>query len=106
MPRLSEKDIPPSVEPPIVPASPELIQKIEESIAWSKKVFENQEKVKHYLQWIIIGDVLKVILVIVPLILAALLLPSLIKSFSAAFGGSGGTDASNALTEMLQLYTK
>jgi hypothetical protein len=85
-----------------VVTSADLIQKIEESVLWSKKVFEEQQRVRRYLLWNTIANFLRLALIIIPIILGLLFLPALLKDATSMFNLEGGV--SNPFSEILNLY--
>lgn len=103
MPVASEKKVPAvvSLQEEEKTQSTDLIQKIEESIAWSKKVFEGQERLRRYLFWNTVGNFLRLALVLIPIIIGLLFLPSLLRDASTMFQSGG---LSNPFTEILNLY--
>ncbi len=81
----------------------DLAQKIEESILWSKKVFEGQEKVRKYLFWNTVGNVIRLAIILIPIVIGFLVLPPLIRNFTALLQGGAGNGTGNPFGEVLDL---
>ncbi len=79
---------------------PELKTLIEKNIKWSQVVYEQSRKINRRLTWMVVGDYVRLFLIIAPLIFAAIFLPPVIKDFWEQYGkvlsgmtGGGGADA-------------
>jgi len=66
---------------------------IEKNIKWSQVIYNQNKKIKHRLTMMVVGNYLRLALIIAPIILGIIYLPSLIKQFSAQYqdvlGGMG-----------------
>ncbi|MEK7643692.1 MAG: hypothetical protein AAB390_00090 [Patescibacteria group bacterium] len=67
---------------------------IEKNIKWSQIIYEQNKKIKNRLTWMLIGDYLKIFLILAPLIIALLYLPpfisQLMKTYDAILPGQTG----------------
>lgn len=65
----------------------EELQKIlEENLALTKEIRALTAKTESYIKWLRVSDVLKLLLIILPLIAAWIYLPDIIQSFTAGYG--------------------
>lgn len=64
----------------------EIKKLLEENIALTKEVRTLVSKTETYIKWLRISDVLKILLIVLPLIAAWVYLPDIIKSFTAGYG--------------------
>ncbi len=64
----------------------ELKKLLEENLALSKEIQAISKKTATYLKWLRITDILKILIILIPLIAAWLYLPNILSSFSAAYG--------------------
>ena len=88
--------------------SPEgaLRELMEKQIALSEKIFAQNKKIQRRLTWMAIGGYLRLALLLIPLILAAIYLPPLIESAVGEYGRLFGPDADGGgalIGEYLQL---
>jgi len=88
---------------------PELKILIEKNIKWSQVVYEQSRKINRRLTWMVVGDYLRLFLIIAPLIFAAIFLPPVIKDFWEQYGkvlqgmaGSGSGAQYNISPEQIQ----
>lgn len=66
----------------------EEIQKLlEENIALTKEVRDLSAKTAKYIRWMRISDIIKIILIALPLIAAWLYLPDILDFFTSGYGG-------------------
>ncbi len=95
--------MPEEEKPPLTSSAlpADLLARIEESIAWSKKVVEGQTRIQRYLFWAVIGNFFRLAIIVVPIVLAILYLPPLLKDFSQQFLGASKNQ--NPYAEMLDL---
>ncbi|HLD60524.1 MAG TPA: hypothetical protein VJA27_00070 [Patescibacteria group bacterium] len=68
----------------------QLKELLEKNLKWSQIIYEQNRKINHKLLWAAIASWLRFLIIAVPLILAILYLPRLIKEFQCSF--LGGTD--------------
>ena len=81
---------------------------IEKNIKWSQVIYEQNKKIKRRLTLMVVGSYLRLALILIPLILAFLFLPPLLKDvmgqYSSLLGiGSGGakeTQINNILSQV------
>ncbi|MBI5222705.1 MAG: hypothetical protein HY980_04420 [Candidatus Magasanikbacteria bacterium] len=59
---------------------------IEKNIKWSQVIYEQNRGIKRRLTMMIIGGYLRLLLIIVPLILAAIYLPPIVKNLLGQYG--------------------
>lgn len=64
----------------------EIKKLLEENIALTKEVRTLVSKTETYIKWLRISDVLKILLIVLPLIAAWVYLPDIIKSFTDGYG--------------------
>src|SRR3989339_1440859 len=71
----------------------ELKDLIEKNIKWSQVIYNQNKKIKHRLTMMVVGNYLRLALIIAPIILAIIYLPPLFKQFfdqyQDVFGGAG-----------------
>lgn len=81
------------LEMPAVPEqkSDDLKSLVEKNIKWSQVIYEQNKKVKHRLDLIIWGGVLKWLIILAPIILGVIYLPPLIKPLINQYSGLLGT---------------
>lgn len=77
---------------------------LEESIAWSKKVFEQNKVIKRRLGIMVFMSYAKLVLVLVPLILALIFLPPLIEDMMQQYNALVGGGDSSVLEQVLEVY--
>lgn len=58
----------------------ELKKLLRENISYSKKIFENSQKTRKYIMTLQVINLIKLILILVPIVLALIYLPPLISS--------------------------
>ncbi len=89
---------------------------IEKNIKWSQVIYEQNKKIKNRLTWMVLGSYLRLAIIIIPIILAFIYLPSLLKElfsqYQSVLGGVGGSPSqvndllgqvsSNQLQEILK----
>ena len=67
---------------------------VEKNIKWSQVIYEQNRKIKHRLTIMVIANYLRLLIIVVPIILAAIYLPPLFKDlwgqYGEIFGISGG----------------
>ena len=90
---------------------------IEKNIKWSQVVYEQNRKIKRRLTWMVVGDYLRLALIIVPIIIAAIYLPPIMKDLWDQYGkvlsgisggqaGAGGASgiSGEQLQQLLQVF--
>ncbi|MBI4993265.1 MAG: hypothetical protein HZC26_04000 [Candidatus Magasanikbacteria bacterium] len=60
---------------------------IEKNIKWSQVIYEQNRKIKRRLTWMVVGGYLRLMIVVVPLILAFIYLPPLIRDLFGQYAG-------------------
>ncbi|MBU2542201.1 hypothetical protein KJ785_01410 [Patescibacteria group bacterium] len=69
---------------------------VEKNIKWSQVIYEQNKKIKHRLTMMVIGSYLRLALIIIPIILGIIYLPSLLEDLWGQYGqilggmGAGG----------------
>lgn len=67
---------------------------VEKNIKWSQVIYEQNRGIKRRLTWMVAGSYLRLLMIVVPLILAFIYLPSLLKDlfaqYSSLLGGISG----------------
>lgn len=59
---------------------------IEKNIKWSQIIYEQNKKIKNRLTWMLIGDYLKIFLILAPIIIALLYLPPFVSQLMKTYG--------------------
>lgn len=59
---------------------------VEKNIKWSQVIYEQNKGIKRRLTWMVVGGYLRLLIVVVPLVLAAIYLPPLIKDMLGQYG--------------------
>ncbi|MBT4120604.1 MAG: hypothetical protein HOA57_00745 [Candidatus Magasanikbacteria bacterium] len=76
---------------------------VEKNIKWSQVIYEQNKKIKRRMTWMVIGNYLRLALIVVPIILAVFYLPPLLKSlfgqYQSILGGVGSS--SSQINELL-----
>jgi len=76
---------------------------IQENIDWSKKVYEQNQSIKRRLLYMVIGNYLRLALILIPLIIGAIYLPSLLGQALDQYKSVLGIDGSSeSLLERVQ----
>ena len=60
---------------------------VEKNIKWSQVIYEQNRGIKRRLTWMVIGSYLRLLMIVVPLILAFIYLPPLLKDLFAQYSG-------------------
>ncbi len=60
---------------------------VEKNIKWTQVVYEQNQQIKHRLTMIALGSWLRLLLILVPLILAFIFLPPLLEKMLGQYGG-------------------
>lgn len=60
---------------------------VEKNIKWSQVIYEQNQGIKRRLTWMVVGSYLRLLIVVVPLILAFIYLPPLLKDLFAQYSG-------------------
>lgn len=61
---------------------------IEKNIKWSQVIYNQNRKIQRRLTWITIGNYLRLFVIIAPIILGIIFLPSMFEQFMEQYGGS------------------
>jgi len=69
---------------------------ITENIDWSKKVYEQNKTIKRRLLFMVIGNYLRLALIIIPLVIGAIYLPSLLGQVLDQYKSVLGIDGSSS----------
>ncbi len=64
----------------------EMQKMVEENLALTKEVRAIVAKTDNYIKWLRISDVLKILLIVLPLIAAWVYLPDILQSFTTGYG--------------------
>lgn len=64
---------------------------VEKNIKWSQVIYEQNKKLKHRLDFIIWGGVLKWLIILIPIIFGIIYLPALLKPVMEQYSGLLGT---------------
>ncbi len=86
----------PNIEKPEPVSSDDLSILVKKNIEWSEVIFEQNKKIKNRLTMMVIGDYLKLFLIIAPIIFAIIYLPPLIQSVAKQYGGILGGNVSGS----------
>ena len=74
---------------------------VEKNIKWSQVIYEQNRGIKRRLTWMVIGSYLRLLMIVVPLILAFIYLPPLLKDlfaqYSSLLGGISGVSKGGQL---------
>lgn len=91
-------------------AEPSLKELIEKNLKWSQIIYEQNRKINNKLLWTAIAEWLKVLLIVVPLVLAILylgpLLKGVISQYSDLLGGGNGSVSETQQNPMSSLLLK
>ena len=75
-----------------------LVSLLEKNVALSQAIFEQNKKIKRRLALVLVGDYLRLALLIVPIILGAIFLPPLLKDWFGAYAELLNPPQSSATT--------
>ncbi|MBU1179798.1 hypothetical protein KJ885_02555 [Patescibacteria group bacterium] len=78
---------------------------IEENIKLSKAILRSTEKTRKYLRWMRIMSILRLLLIVVPLILAVIYVPPILSKLNETFGELYGGEQFNILKQFQNLNT-
>lgn len=81
---------------------------LEKNLKWSQIIYEQNRKINNKLLWTAIGSWIKVFLILIPLILAAIFLAPVAKNLSSLYsdlliGGIPSTKSTDSLEQMMKL---
>jgi len=81
---------------------------LEKNLKWSQIIYEQNRKINNKLIWAAIGSWIKVFLILIPLILAAILLAPMAKNLSSLYsdllsGGLPSNKSADSLGQMMKL---
>src|SRR3989344_3083338 len=75
---------------PDLPAHEDSVQSlIEKNIKWCQVIYEQNRKIKRRLTMMVVGNYLRLFLIIAPIVLAIIYLPPLIEKLLSTVGGAG-----------------
>lgn len=102
----------PSAQPAEKPATPANTQDsvqslLEKNLKWSQLIYEQNEKIKRTLTWMVVGNYVRLSLILIPLIAGILFLPPLVKNmmqqYESVLGGQGNQ---SVISEFRSLLTE
>ncbi|MBU4421919.1 hypothetical protein L6259_03215 [Candidatus Parcubacteria bacterium] len=73
---------------------------LEENIKLSKAILHSTEKTRKALQWMKIMSLLRIVIIIIPIILALIYIPPFLSQFSETFGSFYGGEQFNVLQQL------
>jgi hypothetical protein len=82
---------------------------LEKNLKWSQIIYEQNRKINNKLMWSAIGNWFRLLLIVVPLILAIWFLPPVLKDLQNKYGGmlgiknSTSTSSVNTIEQLLKL---
>ncbi len=95
---------------PIVKTDNETIKELlEKNLKWSQIIYEQNRKINNKLMWQAIGSWLRILLIVVPLIIAIWFLPPIIQGLQSTYGsllGGSSTSSkpnSNSIDQLLKM---
>lgn len=74
----------------------ELKKLLEKNLEYSQEIYKNTKYIKDYVFWAKIGGALKILIIVVPIVLGIIYLPSLLKSAFDQYRGLLGVEAGTA----------
>ena len=102
--------VPPLAAVVIKDDSPKALRELlEKNLKWSQIIYEQNRKINSKLMWMSIADWVRIGLILAPIVIAALLLPSLWRSFTTNYGDllnssdADKTYSSSASARLLEL---
>lgn len=93
---------------PIVENEATVKELLEKNLKWSQIIYEQNRKINSKLLWAAIGSWIKVFLILIPLIIAAIFLAPMAKNLSSLYsdlltGGVPNTKSTGSLEQMMKL---
>lgn len=76
---------------------------LEENIKLSKEILRSVEKSRRYMRWTQIMSVIRILIIVIPLILAILYIPPFLSQLNQTFGDLYGSDQTNILNQLKNL---
>lgn len=73
---------------------------LEENIKLSKDILRSTEKTRKYMRWMQVMSFLRVLIIVIPLVLAILYIPPFLSSLSDTFGKLYGGEQFNILEQL------
>lgn len=67
--------------------SGELKELLEKNLKWSQIIYEQNRKINHKLMWSAIASWLRFLIILIPLVLGALLIPQLLRDYNCLIKG-------------------
>ncbi|MBD3310873.1 MAG: hypothetical protein GF349_00015 [Candidatus Magasanikbacteria bacterium] len=93
MPNKNTKDVN-QKKPKAVQSSDDLEILIKKNIKWSQIIYEQNKKITKRMTWMVIGNYLRLLIIVVPIVLGIIYLPPLIdqmlQSYTEILGVGGG----------------
>ena len=84
---------------------------LEKNLKWSQIIYEQNRKINHKLTWAAIASWLRLLLILIPLILAFLFLPSIVKDIwsrfdvvSGAATNMNGSSSDSSLENLIKVF--
>src|SRR3989344_1464899 len=95
--------------PEILKAEPSLKELIEKNLKWSQIIYEQNRKINNKLLWSAVANWLRLLVIVVPIILAFIFLPPLLKKAWSQYGdllGNAPTTGAkqNSFENVLKLF--
>ncbi|HSR89499.1 MAG TPA: hypothetical protein VLK22_03880 [Candidatus Udaeobacter sp.] len=92
-----------------VKPEPDLKELMEKNLKWSQIIYEQNRKINNKLLWSAIADWLRLLVLVVPIVLAFLFLPPWLKGFWSRYGDllvktSVTSTRQNSLENLLKLF--
>tara|TARA_Y100000310_G_C20246855_1_gene607222 strand:+ start:100 stop:402 length:303 start_codon:yes stop_codon:yes gene_type:complete len=78
---------------------------IEENVKLSKAILRSTEKTRKHLRWIKIMSIVRILLIVVPLVIAILYVPPFLSKLNDIFGNLYGGEQFNILQQFKNLNT-
>ena len=75
----------------------EIKELIEKNIKWSQVIYNQNKKIKHRMTMLVVGNYLRLLLIIVPIILGIIYLPALFGDMWQQYGSTLGLDGTRAI---------
>lgn len=93
-----EKIAPPLMKPPVDDSPHALRELLEKNLKWSQIIYEQNRRINRKMLWTLIIGWIEVAVIVLPLIAAGLLLPTIWKTVSQEFPQLFGNPASGQMT--------
>lgn len=81
---------------------------LEKNLKWSQIIYEQNRKINRKLMWMAVGNWLKILIIVVPIVLGVIYLPSFIKNLTSKYGAylpgkTNVTGGGNSVNDVLKL---